>query len=293
MPERREPGLGDFSPSSRKPAVKQQAPSSSAPRPTNVQRPGRTKPAPKSSQGKLATVLAIIAIIATAAGGFLLYQGQQLQAQTLAQLTNQQTQIAERIDRVIADLENNGVATSESQEALVEQDEFLLSEIRKLWDLSNKRNRPNIEALQTDVNTLAATAETLSAQVTALDGLSSTLSGQIDNRVASAQATLQSQINEQTSAQNQAINRVQAQINNLPNAEMLSNISAQQQTAQAQVLELRLAVEALEEQINRLSAAAGSDMTLSQWISVMDASRIELSQRISALQLQLESPAAN
>lgn len=295
MSERREPGLGDLSPTPRKPAAKRPVqPNSAAPRPASAQRPGRSpaKPAKVQAAGgsKLATVLAIIAIIATSAVGFLLYQNQQLQAQTLTQLATQQTQIAERIDRVMADLQNNGVATSESQEALIEQDEFLLTEIRKLWDLSNKRNRVNIETLEADVATLSSNAQALASQVAVLNELPARIDSQLEERVAGIQQSLATELASQSAQQQGALNTVQAQLNALPDAKLLANVSAQQQTAQAQVLELRLAVETLDEQIAALSAAAGGDMSLSQWISVMDASRIELSQRISALQIQLESP---
>lgn len=282
MPERKEPGLGDLSPNRRPaPSVTQRANQS-------VPRSGRSaaKPAPARSGSVLATVLATIAILATGALSYLWYQTSQKQAQSLELLSQQQTQLAERIDRIIADLESNGVATSESQDELKEQDAFLLSEIRKLWDLSNKRNRPDIDSLQAQV---AALSEDIASANEYLVEQTEGLRSERRDAIAEVRQTLEQTVAEQAQQQGQALDEMQAALNELPNAQMLNAIATQQQASQTQVLELRLAVESLDEQLSRLSAAAGDDLTLQEWINLVDASRQELAQRINALQIELEA----
>ena len=84
---------------------------------------------------------------------------------TMEQMRNQ------FIDRITAleDRLNINVETSLEADASVEvQLEFWESEIRKLWDLSNKRNRPDIEQLQSNFATLQGLAAVLKEDLAAI-----------------------------------------------------------------------------------------------------------------------------
>jgi len=75
----------------------------------------------------------------------------------------------ERISLVEEKLENNSTLNKEVIDSIESQSEFLDKEIRKLWDISNKRNRKNIEKNSSKITEITSSLEEFN-QVTKTQG---------------------------------------------------------------------------------------------------------------------------
>ena len=75
----------------------------------------------------------------------------------------------ERISLVEEKLENNSTLNKEVIDSIESQSEFLEKEIRKLWDISNKRNRKNIEKNSSKITEITSSLEEFN-QVTKTQG---------------------------------------------------------------------------------------------------------------------------
>ena len=75
----------------------------------------------------------------------------------------------ERISLVEEKLENNSTLNQEVIDAIESQSKFLEKEIRKLWDISNKRNRKNIEKNSSKITEITSSLEEFN-QVTKTQG---------------------------------------------------------------------------------------------------------------------------
>ena len=75
----------------------------------------------------------------------------------------------ERISLVEEKLENNSTLNKEVIDSIESQSKFLEKEIRKLWDISNKRNRNNIEKNSSKITEITSSLEEFN-QVTKTQG---------------------------------------------------------------------------------------------------------------------------
>jgi len=75
----------------------------------------------------------------------------------------------ERISLVEEKLENNSTLNQEVIDSIESQSKFLEKEIRKLWDISNKRNRKNIEKNSSKITEITSSLEEFN-QVTKTQG---------------------------------------------------------------------------------------------------------------------------
>lgn len=245
-------------------------------------------------------VFTLLGLVATVA--YLAFDRQQ-QAEKLTriqQLMSQQTALAERLDQL--GISEQQYASSQDFNELAEQQSFQMSEIRKLWALSNERNRPQIEALSTEQQQLFDQLAELQAQVVALDG------SDADAKLAALQAELASLKQAQATQKTEQTQSVQALSERLQSAQADFNTkltqlsSAQSQPSPAangaelvqlrealdqyeqRLLDLRFLLDIQQSELMQIKNAAGNDISLAEWIQLMDANRFEMVQRINALQ---------
>lgn len=102
---------------------------------------------------KLPVIIAFLAIIGVAVVGWMQF----------GELSTRHTNLQQRFDALEARLSSTDESVSQSGAALQmrinqhkEDLELHMSEIRKLWDLANKRNRPDIDKNRKDIDFLAA-----------------------------------------------------------------------------------------------------------------------------------------
>lgn len=177
---------------------------------------GDNTPVQTSRNGPLLAIILLVVLGAGAGGWFMWQQMESLSAelkQSKLMLTESQTSMG--------DLKQNLASQSESLSKTgseVESDLKLhISEIRKLWDLSNKRNKPAIEINKTAISSLksslaqqkklaAKATETAAAAQASVNGLQSQLKeGQLQTAVINTQVSeMESQLSE-LNAQNKAL----------------------------------------------------------------------------------------
>jgi len=157
-------------------------------------------------------VMALLIAGVTACGWFIMAQNE-----VLAALGSSIESVENRLARIEDRLQLTGDALSETESKTQQQLEYWESEIRKLWDVSNKRNRDWIEAnqkavaaLQTGQTGQRRTLDELNAKATALTrGLEAqeqmlTRLAQIDTQLGemlSRQRTLTDRVNTLTQQQ--------------------------------------------------------------------------------------------
>ena len=107
------------------------------------------------------TFLLLFLVVGLVALGWLVWQQQQSMALMSEQLTEAHDQVT-NLSNQLTDTESNMTATVEDADQQIATNE---TEIRKLWDLSNKRNKGWIQTNQANIATnqdeLAATRRTL------------------------------------------------------------------------------------------------------------------------------------
>lgn len=135
--------------------------------------------APSSGGGGLAVFALLLALAAGAAAGYLYWQGQQDKAAAAAALESAK----DRIAKLEQKLDFSAEESSQSVEALRAKMKWADSEIRKLWGVSNDRNRKAIAAhkaqlgklekqLKTAADQAAKAAKTAAEQADTLTSLS-------------------------------------------------------------------------------------------------------------------------
>ncbi|EAR08726.1 hypothetical protein [Reinekea blandensis] len=248
------------------------------------------EPSESKSSGGTSWLMVLLLVIAGGAIGYLA-----LQQYSLSQLLNSYEERLELADDRIVSLERaltetdesvamNGTAINAQFKAIKSETDMQMSEIRKLWDVANKRNREWIEANQA---TLATQQETLSA-----------LSGQIA-QLESGQASDEQRLSQLT----QQLESEQAQLEQMETTfasyeTQLDEVSAVVEDAlqndyEERLLSLTLTQEnLLAEQGTLQSTVNGQQSSLNELqstLTAIDTGRQETNARLSALRSQLDS----
>ncbi|MCY3628318.1 MAG: hypothetical protein OXG88_11880 [Gammaproteobacteria bacterium] len=105
--------------------------------------------------------LTVFVILGLGTGGWFLYS-------MYTYISEQNSLLREQITALEDRLNINVETGLETETSVKEQLEFWEDEIRKLWDLSNKRNRPAIEALESTIATLQGRDDILGEDIKTL-----------------------------------------------------------------------------------------------------------------------------
>lgn len=190
--------IGDLSMKPTRDELAQRQTSRGKPAKSNTPKsPKAPGPAPASSQGGLWSVL-IVLIVCSAGGGWYLWDKIERLQSSLTRSTESLVSAEKALSDLQMRLENRDNTLSKSGDQMIEDIKLLDSEVRKLWDLSNKRNRSNIaelskqlKSLQSDLKASKGTVSGMSKEVKASASQLSALKKQI-NEMQESNATLAS-----------------------------------------------------------------------------------------------------
>ena len=130
-----------------------------------------SRPAPSgggsSSQAGLWMVLLLV-IACSAGGGWYLWDKVERLQLSLKSSTENLAGAEQTLSKLQTSLENRDNTLSKSGDQMVEDIKLLDTEVRKLWDLSNKKNRPEIAELTKQVKTLKSDLKSSSSTVSGL-----------------------------------------------------------------------------------------------------------------------------
>ena len=235
-------------------------------------------------------VLILLVIISGIAIGYLA-----LQQYSLHQLLGSYEERLELADERIVNLERaltetdesvamNGTAINAQFKAIKTETDMHMSEIRKLWDVANKRNRNWIEENQ------AALEKQDQNLNSALANLAKVVKAQEVDAAAIAD------LNNQATASQKAIKALQssfAGIDDDLNALEQTMASLASNNFEEQILTLTLNQENMLAEQNKVAASAETNAnqlaTVVKQLAAVDASRLETSRRLSALSGQIET----
>lgn len=253
-----EPTISDIKPSADDIALRQrqqQARKAAAAR--APARPAAAQPSTAPAKQTLAIAALCLAVVLGGAAGFLFMQLQQLQV-SLAKAENiirgQADNLAILNEKLSVTGENASLSLDALKVVVKEQD----SEIRKLWDLSNKRNRSEIAKNTANISKLQTAAKELQASAKELDGklaqqakAQQTQTSALDavaKRVTTAEGTLASlaEVELRLSQQAEALHELEAAIAQLKKSGLGTEAA-----------EFRLQIEDLTIRLDRLQAAMG------------------------------------
>ncbi len=158
--------------------------------------------------GKLKVLLLILCLLGLAVVcGWLGLQSVQLQKQ-LAQTQTSLELARKRIDQLGNEVFNTGADFTETGNVIDEKFKFFDSEIRKLWDLSNKRNRPavtrnsaQIKNMAESVKKAASQAQSSQQKLKAVDARQSELAAsfkKLNNQLLAENTTLRAALEDQS-----------------------------------------------------------------------------------------------
>ncbi|MEJ2041919.1 MAG: hypothetical protein P8X74_12310 [Reinekea sp.] len=255
---------------------------------TTERKPAASAPAEK--QGGHNWVLLVLVILSGVAIGYL-----SLQQYSMTQLQKSYEERLDLADQRIVGLERsltetdesvsmNGTAINAQFKAIKSETDAQMSEIRKLWDVTNKRNRTWIEENQAALKTQTQNLDT------ALANLAKVIDTQ--KKDASVIGTLNSTLND---------NKVQVTELQAALTDLKSKMNSVEQSVQGllssgleeQLLTLTLNQENMLAEQNKVAVAASDntgqiDSILNQ-LKALDANRLETSRRLSALNGQIET----
>lgn len=224
--------------------------------------PDDARRAPRRSRGRSSgggapvvvnTVLVVLIVGLVAAAWFILTQQERLDSsqRTLDEATTRIQALEDRLRMTDETLSESDADTSE-------QIAFWDSEIRKLWDVSNKRNRGWIETNRANVTKLTSSIGAAQSELNAIKGtvarLDSTVQGQqeIGDRVTALDMQMQRLLRTQqdlVDRSNQAVQasaslRAALEVRVRDNEEAIAAIDAHRTRVNNDIVELRRAVNA-------------------------------------------------
>jgi hypothetical protein len=256
--------------------------------------PSEPKVAPKAkeppSSGGQSWVMVTLLIVAGISIGYLA-----LQQYSLAQLLNSYEERLELADERIVSLEQaltqtdesvamNGTAINAQFKAIKAEAEFQMSEIRKLWDVTNKRNRvwieENQQALKKQADVVGALIKTVGTVEAAQKAESGTLAA-LQTQVADEKAKIAEFATSLESVEGD-IGTVNRAIESLINSNVEERILTLTLTQENLLAEQGQITNSVSEQSTQVD-----DMLVT--LKSIDAYRLETNRRITTLNAQLDS----
>lgn len=209
----------------------------------------RSRRAPSGGGAAVANALVTVALIGLAAAGWFVFEQHERLLDSGKELSNAQTRIAALEDRLRLTDETLTEAGADTNEQL----SFWETEIRKVWDIANKRNRGWIETNRDNVGKLTANLgrveETLNQLQSAATRLEAAIGQQqeVADRVTAVDMQLQRLVQQQrdlvdkVNAASQIANSLKAGLERrvAENEEAIAAFDAQRRELQAAMLDLR------------------------------------------------------
>ncbi|WP_369602076.1 hypothetical protein AAIA72_03590 [Hahella sp. SMD15-11] len=230
-----------------------------------------------------ALVIIFIMLVAIAVAGYWNYTRQirvidQMQAQ-LEEASRQVRQSNLVIARLEGELQSTDSTLQQSGNEVARQLKFLDSEIRKLWDVSNKRNKAWIRQAQKDIESLKSRTGGLSAELQTLENSFQNQSKLIEQiqTDATAMSVRQAAMDEVLSRTNESLSAVQVSLASLQ--KQVSEIQSGLQRQEKQTA-------ALLSRLDKLEARLASTEELAR---VFDQARQQLVGRYLSLDKRLKA----
>lgn len=211
---------------------------------------------------------------AGAAGGWYLWQQIEALQARLVQSTSLLEESQSRLGHLQSNIESQNQNLSQSGNKVESELDVQMSEIRKLWDVAYKRNKPDIEKNTQNIAGLTKSVAELSKSIS---GQNSSLK-QVGDALAKAEASL-GQLQSKYTNTDKANKNIAAQIDQL--SVQLKELSVQNET-------LKSMINVQDSQIKRLSDATGSKMEqrlydLEIAIKAIDAHRRQVNGRLDSI----------
>ena len=251
------------------------------------------KPAPKPPEKKTAGSSWAMVLLLIVAGAAIVYLA--LQQYSLTQLLNSYEERLELADERIVRMEQsltqtdesvalNGTAINAQFKAIKVETDLQMTEIRKLWDITNKRNRQWIEENQENLAAQSKSVADLEASIKSLrssqasdEKLFSDLTAQLATQTKSYEQM--SAVLEQKTEEMSTVNRAIQNIMNANYDEQFLTLTLTQESLVSE--QVRIAQQS-NMNAELLSSVQGS-------IKAVDAGRLETNQRLSALSTRLDT----
>ena len=209
----------------------------------------RSRRSPSGGGAAVANGLVVVALIGLAAGGWFVFEQHERLLDSRKDLSNAQTRIAALEDRLRLTDETLTEAGADTNEQLT----FWETEIRKVWDIANKRNRGWIEANRDNVGKLTANLGRVEGTLNELQGAATRLEAaigqqqEVADRVTAVDMQLQRLVQEQrdlvdkVNAASQIANSLKAGLERrvAENEEAIAAFDAQRRELQAAMLDIR------------------------------------------------------
>ena len=209
----------------------------------------RSRRSPSGGGAAVANGLVVVALIGLAAGGWFVFEQHERLLDSRKDLSNAQTRIAALEDRLRLTDETLTEAGADTNEQLT----FWETEIRKVWDIANKRNRGWIEANRDNVGKLTANLGRVEGTLNELQGAATRLEAaigqqqEVADRVTAVDMQLQRLVQQQrdlvdkVNAASQIANSLKAGLERRvgENEEAIAAFDAQRRELQAAMLDIR------------------------------------------------------
>ena len=209
----------------------------------------RSRRSPSGGGAAVANGLVVVALIGLAAGGWFVFEQHERLLDSRKELSSAQTRIAALEDRLRLTDETLTEAGADTNEQLT----FWETEIRKVWDIANKRNRGWIEANRDNVGKLTANLGRVEGTLNELQGAATRLEAaigqqqEVADRVTAVDMQLQRLVQQQrdlvdkVNAASQIANGLKAGLERrvAENEEAIAAFDAQRRELQAAMLDIR------------------------------------------------------
>lgn len=207
----------------------------------------------------VSTVLAMLCVALAGAGWFIFNQQRELRENNL-----QLADYAKRIGALEERLRMTDESLSESDAATDDKLSFWETEIRKVWDLANKRNKRWIEENRANIERANKTAAGAASSINTLKNTVARLdtSAKRQQEVADLVAALDIRLQRVQKAQRDMVDKVnaaaQATSRVRENEENIAAINASRTTVSRRLTELKSALADLEARVGNLSVSAAA-----------------------------------
>ncbi len=261
---------------------------------TKAAPPKTAAPAPRRTGGGSMVWVALLVLLVAATGlGLMAYSQSQMLAsyeERLQLADDRITSLERSMNETGESVAMNETAINAQFRAIKSETDMQMSEIRKLWDVANKRNREWIEENQQAIGQLQAGLQSQTEKLAAANT-------QLDKQSQSLQS-LTSRLDTQQSEQTAAIEEIRSSLAALNEdlesidlkslEERLISLTLAQETLQLEQGEVQTTQQALNETVTELN----------ETIQAIDASRLDtnrrlvtLSDRLQALEAKVSAPA--